>query len=85
VDAGAEKAIIVRETGGGLSAELHHDLDVVKEETLRKWEELSEREQRNWKQRLLDSGHWIEDQGEKVLKGIFFSSLAAAVGDAVAG
>jgi hypothetical protein len=85
LDAGAEKAIIVRESGGELSAELHHDLDVVKEETLRKWEELSEHEQRSWKQRLSDSGHWIEDQGEKVLKGIFFSSLAAAVGDAVAG
>ena len=87
VESGAEqvglktpKAIIVRDTGTELSAELHHDLDLVKEETMRKWEELSPVQQHSWKQRLLETGHWVEEHGEKVLKGIFFSQMGEFVG-----
>jgi glycyl-tRNA synthetase len=79
------KAIVVRDTGSDLSAELHHDAEVIKEETLKKWEDLSEHQKRDWKERLKDAGHWAEQQGETVLKGILFSELAGIVGDAVRG
>lgn len=75
-------AIVVRDTGSEVSAELRHDLDEVRAETVRRWEELNEREQASWKERLSEAGHWVEAQGEKVLKGILFSELAGAVGAA---
>ena len=74
------KAIVMRDTGSGLTAELHQDADVVKEETLKKWDDLSEHQKHGWKQRLMDAGHWAEQQGETVLKGILFTELAAAMG-----
>lgn len=81
------KAIIVREESlGEISTEvIHSDAQVVKDETLRRWEELSESQKRSWKQKLMDAGHWAEQQGENVLRGILFSELAGAVGNMVAG
>jgi len=81
------KAIIVREESlGEISTEvIHSDADVVKQETLRKWEELSESQKKSWKRKLVDAGHWAEQQGENVLRGILFSELAGAVGNMVAG
>ena len=81
------KAIIVREQSEGeLSTEvIHSDAEVVQQETLKRWEELSESQKKSWKQKLIDAGHWAEHQGETVLKGIFFSELAGAVGNMVAG
>ncbi|OAP61243.1 hypothetical protein AYL99_03444 [Fonsecaea erecta] len=81
------KAIIVREESlGEISTEiLHSDAEIVKQETLKKWEELSEAQKKGWKRRLVDAGHWAEHQGENVLKGILFSELAGAVGNMVAG
>ena len=76
------KAIVMRaEEDGDLSAELHHDVESVKEEeALKKWEDLSPHQQRSWKRRLSEAGHWAEEQGETVFKGILFSGLAAAMG-----
>lgn len=74
------KAIVVRDTGADVAAELAHDLDVVKQETVKKWEQLTEKEKKGWKKRLIESGHWVEEQGEKVLKGVLFSELAGFVG-----
>ncbi len=69
-----------------LSAELHPpDSDVVRDETLRKWEELSAEVQKSWLARLKEAGHWAEEQGEAVLKGVFFAEVAGAVGRAVGG
>lgn len=81
------KAIIVREEAGSgaISTELAHDAALVKQETLRKWDELSETQKKSWKRRLVDAGHWAEDQGEGILKGILFSELADAVGHMVGG
>ena len=73
------KSIIVRDTGADLSTELHHDVDLVKEETLKKWEDLSEKQRTGWKQKLIDAGHWVEGQGETVLKGVLFGELAGVV------
>ncbi len=77
---GTPKSIIVRDTGSDLSTELHHDVDLVKEETLKKWEDLSEKQRTGWKQKLIDAGHWVEGQGETVLKGVLFGELAGVVG-----
>jgi glycyl-tRNA synthetase len=75
-------AIVVRADQGEISAELHHDTStdaVIEkvEEQLTKWEDLNEKQKRSWKQKLVDAGHWAEQQGESVLKGILFSELAA--------
>ena len=77
------KAIIVREQSlGEISTEvIQSDADVVKRETLRRWEELSESQKHSWKQKLVDAGHWAEAQGENIFKGILFSELAGAVGN----
>ncbi|KIW71058.1 hypothetical protein PV04_03273 [Phialophora macrospora] len=81
------KAIIVREESlGEISTEvIHSDAEVVKQETLKKWEELSESQKKSWKRKLVGAGHWAEQQGENVLKGILFSELAGAVGNMVGG
>ncbi len=81
------KALIVREDSlGAISTEvIHSDADVVKQETLKKWEELSESQKKSWKQKLVDAGHWAEQQGENVLKGVLFSEIAGAVGNMVGG
>lgn len=77
-------AIVVRDTGSEVSAELRRGAELVRDETVRKWEELTERERRGWRERLQEAGHWVEGQGEKVLKGILFSELAGVVGAAAA-
>jgi glycyl-tRNA synthetase len=77
-------AIVVRDAGDAVSAELRHGADVVRDETVKKWEELTEREKRGWREKLVEGGHWVEGQGEKVLKGVLFSELAGAVGAAAA-
>jgi len=41
-----------------------------------------ESQQQRWKQRLVEAAEWVESQGETIFKGIFFSELAGAVGQA---
>ncbi|KAL8893895.1 MAG: hypothetical protein Q9192_004818 [Flavoplaca navasiana] len=50
-----------------------------------KFENLSRKEKEIWKQRLKEAGVWAVDEGEAVLKGVFFGSVAGAVGAAVRG
>ena len=72
-----------RETA--LSAELGNSKELLESEhQARRWEELKEHEKAVWKKRLVDAGEWTVDEGESVLKGVFFSGLANAMG-AVAG
>lgn len=87
-EAQANKAVIVRDLehlGGEIAAELKHEADVVREGTLKKWESLTHKEQKTWKQKLKAAGQWTEQQGEAVLKGVFFGQLAGAVAGAVGG
>lgn len=44
------------------------------------WEELETQEQHIWKQRLQKTGHWVEDMGETVFKGILFGEIGGAIG-----
>jgi hypothetical protein len=80
------EAIVIRDEGDGkLSTEVRHDVEVVQEETLRRWEDLHEHEKEKWKRKLSEAGHWTSSQGENVLKGVLFSELAGIVGGMVGG
>lgn len=84
-----KKAIIVRapEDGSGeLSTEVHSDTaELLKRDAAaKKWDELTEHQQKRWKERLIKAGKWAESEGETILKGVFFSELAGAVGRAAA-
>jgi prolactin regulatory element-binding protein len=84
-----KKAIIVRasEDGSGeLSTEVHADTAALlkKDVTAKKWEELTEHQQRRWKERLIKAGEWAESEGETILKGVFWSEFAETVGHAAA-
>lgn len=51
------------------------------EDRLRAWHELSSQDQALWKDRLATAGRWTMDQGEAVLKGVFFSEACGQLGD----
>lgn len=79
------KAVVVHhdpDADGSLSTEVHGDAeDVVKAHTeAKRWEELSKGEQKKWKDKLINAGMWAVEEGETVLKGIFFSEAAGLVG-----
>lgn len=46
------------------------------------WEDLSHGDREAWKQKLREAGHWSEDMGETILKGVFFGVLGGYVGEA---
>jgi len=81
------KALVVRSSdeSGALSINVHPDQEeYLKADTeAKRWEELSEEQQRTWKDRLVKAGEWVEGQGEKVLIGVLFSEYAGIVGGAV--
>lgn len=49
------------------------------------WEDLAPEQKEAWKDRLRRSGHWAEEYGETIFKGILFGELAGVVGGFVAG
>lgn len=67
-----------------LSAELRDSNQLLEgEHKATRWEELKVQEKETWKKRLVDAGEWTSAEGEAVLKGVFFSGLANAVGGIV--
>ncbi|KAI9877265.1 MAG: hypothetical protein M1830_004374 [Pleopsidium flavum] len=78
------KAIMVRDEGTDVSAEVHGDKEIVRMEAKR-WEDLEEHEREGWKQKLTEVGEWAAEEGEAVLQGVFFSQIVGAVGQAVGG
>jgi prolactin regulatory element-binding protein len=85
-----QKALIIRhdpEADGALSTEVHegeHDV-VRKHAEAKRWDELDAQQQGRWKQKLADAGMWTIEEGETILKGIFFSEAGALVGRVAAG
>ncbi|KAF2738155.1 hypothetical protein EJ04DRAFT_460039 [Polyplosphaeria fusca] len=84
------KALVIHDdpdTDSSLSTEVHADTDeVVKRHTEAKtWDDLSHTEQKKWKQKLVDAGMWAVDEGETILKGIFFSEMGGIVGQMAQG
>uniref|UniRef100_L2FY46 Guanine nucleotide-exchange factor SEC12 n=1 Tax=Colletotrichum fructicola (strain Nara gc5) TaxID=1213859 RepID=L2FY46_COLFN len=49
------------------------------------WDDLSAQQKKLWKEKLSKAGHWTQNMGESVFKGILFGELAGAVRQAVAG
>jgi hypothetical protein len=78
------KHLLVRHDGQSLSALTHHDADVLSKHG-KSWDELPPEEKKRWRERLIDAGEWAVEEGETVLKGVFFSELGGAVGNIVAG
>ncbi|KAI1276601.1 hypothetical protein F5Y07DRAFT_389132 [Xylaria sp. FL0933] len=61
-------------------------VDVHDEEThgpATSWENLEKKDQDLWKQRLKESGHWVEDMGEAIFKGVLFGEIGGAIGNIV--
>lgn len=73
------------EESGKLKAGFHRPGAEGSGAGVKKFEELSKKEKEIWKQRLREAGVWAVDEGEAVLKGVFFGSVAGAVGAAVRG
>jgi len=81
---GSASDIIVRHDEGSKALSAYvRDADTVVGETHRKWEELEQHERETWKRRLVDAGEWAVEEGEAVLKGVFFQNIRLAVGAAV--
>lgn len=62
------------------------DVDVHNEEVhgpATSWEDLEKKDQDLWKQRLKKSGHWMEDMGESIFKGVLFGEIGGAIGNIV--
>lgn len=77
-----------QETNGELKSSIKadlHDEAVHGPHGGKTWEELSHEEREKWTQKFKDAGHWAEDFGETVLKGVVFGAAGAAVGAAVGG
>ncbi|KAL9008815.1 MAG: hypothetical protein Q9173_006101 [Seirophora scorigena] len=49
----------------------------------KRFEELSHKEKEAWMQRLQDAGVWAKEEGEAVLKGVFFGGVGQMIGQAV--
>ncbi|MCJ1286767.1 Glycine--tRNA ligase 1, mitochondrial [Xylographa opegraphella] len=78
------KAILVRDSGSSLSTELRSDMSAVGE-LGKPWEELTKDQRELWKSRLIEAGEWTLEEGETVLKGVFFGQIGGLVGEVVGG
>jgi prolactin regulatory element-binding protein len=85
-----QKAVVVRhnpDTDGQLDIEVHekHEDLAEKYTEAKRWEDLSHSEQSMWKEKLAEAGRWAVDEGETILKGIFFSQAREVVGHVAQG
>ncbi|KAK9419265.1 hypothetical protein SUNI508_01242 [Seiridium unicorne] len=55
-----------------------HDEDI--HGPAKSWDEMGPQEQHIWRQRLKKSGHWVEDMGETIFKGVLFGEIGGAIG-----
>ncbi|MCJ1435789.1 hypothetical protein MMC27_005164 [Xylographa pallens] len=78
------KAILVRDSHSSLSTELRNDRSAIGE-LGKPWEELTREQRELWKTRLIEAGEWTLDEGENVLKGVFFGQIGGLVGGVVEG
>lgn len=87
---GTAKTLVVRDdpTSHDVSVTEHlpeHQRDAEgkpADETVRHWDELDDAQKERIKARLIKAGRWVEAEGEKVLKGVMWSSYAGLVGQA---
>lgn len=48
------------------------------------WDQLTREQRESWKAKLREAGHWVEEMGESVFKGVVFGQMGGLVGQAVA-
>lgn len=77
-------AVMFKDSEHGVTLSTHEHEDHLEGSGAKKWEDLSQQEQHIWRKRLSDAGHWAEGETEKVLKGVFFGTIAGLVGAAMA-
>lgn len=86
VPGGEQNALVVRHdpANTGVAVDVHPDRKALLAEhaEAKHWDDLSEEHKAAWKRRLIDAGYWAEHEGEKVLKGVMFSTYAGLVGEA---
>ncbi|KAH0544438.1 hypothetical protein FGG08_001465 [Glutinoglossum americanum] len=78
------KTIVIREddvTEAKVRADVHADEEAV--EGAKRWEDLEEHQREGWKSKLAEAGQWAVEEGEAILKGVFFAELGGAIGGAV--
>ncbi|KKZ58524.1 hypothetical protein EMCG_05511 [[Emmonsia] crescens] len=56
-----------------------------KAQQIRKWEDLHQHEREAWKEKLITAGHWAVEEGEAILRGLFFGQVAGVMEGAVGG
>ncbi|KAK4178450.1 hypothetical protein QBC36DRAFT_234339 [Triangularia setosa] len=95
---GVPKVVIKQEEGGNSEGgikmvlkqeEGSEEITMVEEEKAgekgKEWEELPVEQQELWKKALKKAGHWGEDVGEAVFKGVLFGEIGGLVGAFVRG
>lgn len=91
-DTEQQPAIILRPAGEaddstGIVLDTHPDKDALLQHPdtdAKHWHELEEHQKASWKEKLKAAGHWAEEEGETIFKGILFSEYAGAIGAAAA-
>ncbi|KAF2116001.1 hypothetical protein BDV96DRAFT_646166 [Lophiotrema nucula] len=71
-----------------LSTEVHDSHEEVlrrHKENVKKYDELSHPEREYWKKKLTDAGMWAVEEGETILKSIFFGQAGGLIGQMVNG
>ncbi|KAK0737015.1 hypothetical protein B0T21DRAFT_450213 [Apiosordaria backusii] len=79
-DGGVPKVVLKQEEGSNEIKMVEEDGEKGKE-----WEELPVEQQELWKKALKKAGHWGEDVGEAVFKGVLFGEIGGLVGAFVRG
>lgn len=59
--------------------------DAERHADAKEWEELPAAQRIAWKKALRKAGHWGEEMGETIFKGVLFSEIGGAIGNMVAG
>ncbi len=47
------------------------------------WEDLDPEKRELWKSRLKKTGHWVEDMGETIFRGVLFGEIGGAIGNII--
>lgn len=70
----------------GVTLDVHPDKEVLLQQDTdaKHWDELEEHQKAGWKEKLKQAGHWAEEEGETIFKGILFSEYAGMIGQAAA-
>jgi hypothetical protein len=86
IPGGGKNALVVRHdpANTGVAVDVHADKKALLAEhaEAKHWDDLSDEHKVEWKRKLVTAGIWAEHEGEKILKGVMFSTYAGFVGQA---